>query len=813
MKGPPNQPPPLPPQPQFQPDSIINESCERIKKEFSSLQAQCHNLRLELEKLLEEKSQIHRAYVMYYEMSYGLNIEANKQTEIHKRLNTIIMQMLPYLPNDQQNQFAATTERAKQVSSAELNQIIEQQMQAQYLSGPSLAGLPSHPTLPGPGTPGLSGPLPHGLPPHNPPPHGLPPHTLPPHGLPPHGPPLHGLPPHGGILPPGMGSLSSPPNPGLLAMSGGGLVGPHGAGPSGLIGGGPGGLPPHLLPSGKSNSPNRNGQMASNDNNMSNHSKPQRTSIDSETKKSKRNDESQHHHQLMLNNTSSISDDEKSDQDLVVDGNDDRVNSPHPHNGLSSPRENGSSLSGLPGGSMDYRNSRRDRPLSRASSVTSGGGMKQERTSPSQKSSCNKPNKLAKSSPGSGQHPENSMNPLGSAMSTPLMHGLNMMDPSYRMYLSSMSHDIPPPIGLHGPMGPMDPSMKMPPNSTPLSWQRDSNGQTKYVPCQPDALTGPNVPQGAREVFNLHHGEVVCAVALSNPTKHVYTGGKGVVKIWSIDCPSENPSKDPRAPKVLTKAIGELECLTPDSYIRSCRLLQDGRTLIVGGETPPVCVWDLSSNNPRKKGTLPTSCACYALATTPDSKHCITCWSDGTIALYDIHNLQLIRKFQGHNDGASCIDVTSDGNKIWTGGLDNTVKSWELGSSRTMESDYLTQTSFSSQIFSLGCCPTSDWIAVGMENSVIEVLNSKQDKFQLKMHDSCVLSLKFASSGQWLLSTGKDNLLNLCRSPAAGSPHITQVSMKYPLNYNLYSSALLIAYYPILIYIHNSIRYHFHLVQ
>lgn len=36
------------------------------------------------------------------------------------------------------------------------------------------------------------------------------------------------------------------------------------------------------------------------------------------------------------------------------------------------------------------------------------------------------------------------------------------------------------------------------------------------------------------------------------------------------------------------------------------------------------------------------------------------------------------RQFQGHTDGASCIDISPDGTKLWTGGLDNTVRSWDL---------------------------------------------------------------------------------------------------------------------------------------
>ena len=40
--------------------------------------------------------------------------------------------------------------------------------------------------------------------------------------------------------------------------------------------------------------------------------------------------------------------------------------------------------------------------------------------------------------------------------------------------------------------------------------------------------------------------------------------------------------------------LHSLECLG-DNYIRSCKLLPDGRTLIVGGETNALHMWDLAS--------------------------------------------------------------------------------------------------------------------------------------------------------------------------------------------------------------------------
>ncbi|NXR63830.1 TLE2 protein, partial [Rhadina sibilatrix] len=107
--------------------------CDRIKEEFQFLQAQYHSLKLECEKLVSEKTEMQRRYVMYYEMSYGLNIEMHKQAEIVKRLSAICAQIIPFLTQEHQQQVLQAVERAKQVTMGELNSIVGQQ-QLQHLS-------------------------------------------------------------------------------------------------------------------------------------------------------------------------------------------------------------------------------------------------------------------------------------------------------------------------------------------------------------------------------------------------------------------------------------------------------------------------------------------------------------------------------------------------------------------------------------------------------------------------------------------------------------------------------------------------------
>uniref|UniRef100_A0A8C5FTT9 Transducin-like enhancer protein 1 n=1 Tax=Gadus morhua TaxID=8049 RepID=A0A8C5FTT9_GADMO len=746
---------PTPHQPPGQPFKFtIPESLDRIKEEFQFLQAQYHSLKLECEKLASEKTEMQRHYVMYYEMSYGLNIEMHKQTEIAKRLNTICAQVIPFLSQEHQQQVVQAVERAKQVTMAELNAVI------------GVRGLPGLPP-----TVAASQHLSHAhaaaggaasvpLTPH---PAGLHPSQL------------------GGSA--GLlalsGALGAMPTHHLAVKEGGDKKPhpsephPHPSGADHLRDREPGTSNAMLPESLRNSDKRRNGPDFLND-----------------SKKRKIEDKDSSHYD---------SDGDKSDDNLVVDVSNEDPSSPR-GTPLPSPRENG-----LEKG----RTLKKDpcSPASTASSASSSSLKSKEMSevvkhagTPGLKSTTPTPRGDSTPGPSStpGLRPSLSKppsmempHPPTAGLRTPmavsgpypgafgmLPHGAGMNGDlagaaAYAAGLHNMSPQMSAAaaaaaVAAYGrsPMVGFDPHSHMrvaglPPSLTGIpggkpaySFHVAADGQMQPVPFPPDALVGPGIPRHARQINTLNHGEVVCAVTISNPTRHVYTGGKGCVKVWDISHPG---NKSP---------VSQLDCLNRDNYIRSCRLLPDGRTLIVGGEASTLSIWDLATPTPRIKAELTSSApACYALAISPDSKVCFSCCSDGNIAVWDLHNQTLVRQFQGHTDGASCIDISNDGTKLWTGGLDNTVRSWDLREGRQLQ-----QHDFTSQIFSLGYCPTGEWLAVGMESSNVEVLHvTKPDKYQLHLHESCVLSLQFASCGKWFVSTGKDNLLNAWRTPYGAS--------------------------------------------
>uniref|UniRef100_H2L9B2 TLE family member 3, transcriptional corepressor n=2 Tax=Oryzias TaxID=8089 RepID=H2L9B2_ORYLA len=679
----------------------VAESCDRIKDEFQFLQAQYHSLKVEYDKLANEKTEMQRHYVMVSAII----------TEIAKRLNAILAQIMPFLSQEVSidNQTASYDQTC-----------IQQQLQAQHLS-----------------------------------------HAA-------HGPPVQ-LPPHpSGLQPPGLPPVT-------------------GAG-SGLLALGALGSQAHLPVKDEKNHHDLDRVCCSRQNNSVSPSDSLRAASEKHRSSSDYGLDSK---KRKVDDKDSMSrydsDGDKSD-DLVVDvSNEDpatpRVSPAH------SPPENGLDKS---------RVLKKDAAPNSPASVASSGSTpsskakdhahNEKSSTPSLKSNTPTPRNEVPT-PGTsttpGLRPLTMGKPPGMealtapALRTPLSYAspFAMMGP-HEMNGSLTSPGVYPGLispqmsaaaaAAYGrsPIAGFDPHPHMRAPGLPAgltsisggkpaySFHVSADGQMQPVPFPPDALIGPGIPRHARQINTLSHGEVVCAVTISNPTRHVYTGGKGCVKIWDISQPG---SKSP---------VSQLDCLNRDNYIRSCKLLPDGRTLIVGGEASTLTIWDLASQTPRIKAELTSSApACYALAISPDAKVCFSCCSDGNIAVWDLHNQTLVRQFQGHTDGASCIDISHDGTKLWTGGLDNTVRSWDLREGRQLQ-----QHDFTSQIFSLGYCPTGEWLAVGMESSNVEVLHhTKPDKYQLHLHESCVLSLKFAYCGKWFVSTGKDNLLNAWRTPYGAS--------------------------------------------
>merc|ERR1719328_253491 len=482
----------------------VAEQCERIKEEFNFIQNQYHSLKLECEKLAQDKTEMQRHYVMYYEMSYGLNVEMHKQTEICKRLDAIIRQVLPFLNGEHQQQVAVAVERAKQITMTELTALM------QAAGGPG--GLPGAP----PGMPGA-------------PPAGLPPGLA---GVPGMGP---GFPPSSAA---GLLSLAGHPGlPGLPPTSLAQLMGQREMKDEKSM------YLKDEKPMSAMEERLKHSSSASPASRDSRDHRPKSPGISARSpiRSSTPNDEIAAKKLKMesdLRKSGHESDSgDKSDGDLVVD---------------VGGEEDGSRSGQMNGDHRDIADRPdRDRPPSNMSSSS--------RSTPSLKNKDgDKPGTPNDLPPGSkGQSPPRGP-PLPAGYPGPAgpYPGLGPRPPGDPLGFPPVGppgpHGYPPRPPLPGPPGgPHDPhpGPRVPPASNGIGPTNGINGpsrkpdysfhvgpdnQLQPVSFPHDATTTSGVPRQCRQINTLTHGEVVCAVTMSNPTKYVYTGGKGCVKVWDI---------------------------------------------------------------------------------------------------------------------------------------------------------------------------------------------------------------------------------------------------------------------------------------
>ncbi|XP_059726121.1 transducin-like enhancer protein 2 isoform X2 [Haemorhous mexicanus] len=670
----------------------VLEICDRIKEEFQFLQAQYHSLKLECEKLVSEKTEMQRHYVMYYEMSYGLNIEMHKQAEIVKRLSAICAQIIPFLTQEHQQQVLQAVERAKQVTMGELNSIVGQQQLQQLSQHASPLPLAPHPSS---------------------------------------------------MQPPSLSGASS----GLLALSGA--------------------LMAQVQLATKEHRVAQDGENREHTPSRSVSSSPAESLPDEERTglKRKREEKELPGH--------SDSDGDKSDCNLVVD-------------------EDPPSEPGSPG-RPPSRPSRRELPGSPASVGSSGSaapGQPQEQSpthsvasAPTSKPSSSSPPRDSLT-PGPGpssaialrpppakvpstdsvtlRSPLSSSSPFTSSLAmvphgTPSLYmGIHLSVPQAS---STLLYGRSPVVAFeshpHLRASTLSSSLPTIPGGKPAySFHVSADGQMQPVPFPPDALLGSGIPRHARQLHTLSHGEVVCAVTISNSTRHVYTGGKGCVKVWDVGQPGTKT------------AVAQLDCLNRDNYIRSCKLLPDGRSLIVGGEASTLSIWDLAAPTPRIKAELTSSApACYALAISPDAKVCFSCCSDGNIVVWDLQNQTMVSFKATQMVPAALTSLTmapSCGQGGWTtpcaAGTCGRAGSCSSTTSAPRSSPWATAPWESGWPWAWRA---ATWRSCTSPNPTSTSCTSTRAVSSLSNSPPVV--------GKWFVSTGKDNLLNAWRAPYGAS--------------------------------------------
>uniref|UniRef100_A0A2K6LBF3 TLE family member 7 n=1 Tax=Rhinopithecus bieti TaxID=61621 RepID=A0A2K6LBF3_RHIBE len=273
----------------------------------------------------------------------------------------------------------------------------------------------------------------------------------------------------------------------------------------------------------------------------------------------------------------------------------------------------------------------------------------------------------------------------------------------------------------------------------------------RAIPPIPDEVVvrQKRAPHGSWKVGTLLHGKRVYAVAISGSTHHVYTCGSGYIRVWD-ESALQAGNKAPQA---------QLDLQDPQDCVVTCKLFPDEQSLITGGASQAVTLWDLAPTPQVRARLTSTGPTCYSLAVSSDAHICLACFH-GFVEIWDLQNQILIRKHEVPVYGSRCVDIT--GNIFWTGGEDTTLYSWDLRNYQRLH-----QHDLQNEILSITHDPGEEWVLAGLRTSDIAFLHTRRNeqfKALVKKYTRHH-SLKFASCGSYFV-TAIDTRLSGLEAPS-----------------------------------------------
>ncbi|EDN71311.1 WD-40 repeat protein [Beggiatoa sp. PS] len=196
------------------------------------------------------------------------------------------------------------------------------------------------------------------------------------------------------------------------------------------------------------------------------------------------------------------------------------------------------------------------------------------------------------------------------------------------------------------------------------------------------------------------------------------------------------------------------ETLTGHSdWVNSVAFSPDGQTLASGSLDGTVRLWDVGTRTPQGEPLTGHSDWVNSVAFSPDGQTLasVSSW-DGTVILWDVDiQNQLSEPLIDHSHWVGSVAFSPDGQTLASGGLDETVKLWDLDT-RTLL-DLLTSISShhisSHQIHSVAFSPDGQILASASDTVKLWYLNTQGNlSKELPDHPREVMGIAFSPDGQ-----------------------------------------------------------------
>lgn len=250
----------------------------------------------------------------------------------------------------------------------------------------------------------------------------------------------------------------------------------------------------------------------------------------------------------------------------------------------------------------------------------------------------------------------------------------------------------------------------------------------------------PGTPHPIPDVLTAHTGAVACLAISPDGTRAVTGGADRGLWVWDL------------------VARRELRCLAGHRDRVCCVAFSpDGRRVLSSGLDQTVRLWDLDAGLELKCFDRQTN---RSVAFAPDGKTAL-CGAlyDGKLRLFDTTNGKEVKRLPGHADWVVCVAFASDGKVALSGGLDKTIKLWDVAAGKLLRTFNLRNAVLSSVAFSPDgwrvLSSGSDGIVRGWDTF------TGQELFRLVGHTDAVSCVAVSPDGDRAASAGHDGTVRV----------------------------------------------------
>ncbi|KAI0564992.1 WD40/YVTN repeat-like containing protein [Gracilaria domingensis] len=179
--------------------------------------------------------------------------------------------------------------------------------------------------------------------------------------------------------------------------------------------------------------------------------------------------------------------------------------------------------------------------------------------------------------------------------------------------------------------------------------------------------------------------------------------------------------------------------------IQSIDVSANGRFLASGADDNTIRLWNLHTGD--ALGTLSQKHGPFdwvtSVAVSPCSQQVAAASYDQIARVWDVQSSQLLRHFQGHTDKPLCVAFSPSGRLLISGGLDRTIKLWDLAMKRPVQSCPMSFEGHSDFVLSVTFSPDGERIISGSRDGTIRMWDPRQPDSYMSYcaHQNSVIGL------------------------------------------------------------------------